>query len=436
MLNETHDPALRSWVPSTAADAADFPIQNLPFGRFVSPATGRPTLGVAIADAVLDLVAATAAGVLGGDAAEGVNACRDGWLNGLMALPARHASALRRDLSRALRADACIDKRLRACLFLRRGLRMLRPVDVRNFSDFYTSIHHARNCGRLRRPDNPVLPSFHAHPVAYHGRASTLSASGTAFHRPMGQFVRPGESMPVFEASQALDFECELGVYVGQGSALGERIALQDAPRHVFGFSLLNDWSARDLQVWESSPLGPFLSKSFVSTVGEWVVTAEAMAPFHVPAAPREEGVAPLLPCLDEAADRLQGGLSIDLEIRLRTAAMQRAGSAAMVLARPRFSDQYWTVGQMLAHQASNGCRLETGDLLGSGTVSGPTDDRLGCLLELTRAGQRSFMLPDGEERTYLEDGDEVVIAARSAAPGFVPIGFGACAGTVLPARR
>ena len=436
MLNETHDPALRSWVPASAADAADFPIQNLPFGRFVSPLTGRPTLGVAIADAVLDLVAATDAGVLGGAAAQGVRACRDGWLNGLMALPAGHASALRRDLSRALRADACIDRRLHACLFPRHGLTMLRPVDVRNFSDFYTSLHHARNCGQLRRPDNPVLPNFHAHPVAYHGRGSTLGASGTAFHRPMGQFLRPGESVPVFEASQALDFECELGVYVGQGSALGDRIALQNAPRHVFGFSLLNEWSARDLQAWESSPLGPFLSKSFFSTVGDWVVSAEAMAPFRVPAAPREQGAAPLLPCLDEASDRLRGGLSIDLEIRLRTPAMRRARSAPAVLARPRFADQYWTVGQMLAHQASNGCRLETGDLLGSGTVSGPTDERLGCLLELTRAGQRSVTLPNGEERTYLEDGDEVLISARSAAPGFVPIGFGACTGMVLPARH
>lgn len=434
MPNETHDPGLRTWVPATAQDAEDFPIQNLPFGRFVAAGGGSPAPCVAIGDAVLDLGAAVTVGALKGNAADAVRACADGWLNGLMALPAADASRLRLDLSRLLRANERVDDSLRSCLHPRRQVTLLKPVDVRNYADFFTSIHHARNSGRLKRPDNPLLPNFHSLPVAYHGRASTLVVSGTSFARPWGQYLAAGAAQPVFAPSAAIDFECELGIYVGRGNALGQRIPLEEAGHHVFGFSLLNDWSARDVQQWESAPLGPFLAKSFLSTLSPWVVTLEAMAPFRIPAAAREADAPRLLPHLSNPADRAAGGLAIDLEVRLLTQAMRQAGMPPVAVSRPRFKDQYWTPFQMLTHQTSNGCKVEPGDLLGSGTISGADAQALGCLMEMTLGGSQPITLANGERRSYLADGDEVRMSARCAADGYVPIGFGPCSGTLLPA--
>ncbi|PZQ78435.1 Fumarylacetoacetate (FAA) hydrolase family protein [Xylophilus ampelinus] len=434
-INETHDAQLRTWVPSTLPDAASFPIQNLPYGRFISPRSGRPAPCVAIGDSVLDLEAAVLAGALDGKAAEAVAACRLGWLNDLMALPRESTSALRLSLSRILRKDSRVSEALKACLSPRQEAHMLKPVDVRNFSDFFTSVNHARNSGKLKRPDNPLFANFHSLPVAYHGRASTLVVSGTEFARPMGQFLPEGSSQPVFKPSEAVDFECELGVYVGKGNALGERISLQDAPDHIFGFSILNDWSARDIQSWESAPLGPFLAKSFISTLSPWVVTLEALAPFRIPAAPREAGTPELLSHLNDPKDRAKGGLSLEFEVRLLTPTMRAAGEAATLISQPQFKDQYWTAFQMLTHQTSNGCVVETGDLLGTGTISGPNSAELGCLMELTLGGKRKILLPNGESRGYLEDGDELIISAQATAPSCVSIGFGRSTGRVLAAR-
>jgi fumarylacetoacetase len=353
-----------------------------------------------------------------------------------MALPRESASALRLNLSRLLREESSARGMLKTCLSPRSEVQMLKPVDVRNYSDFFTSVHHARNSGKLKRPDNPLFANFHTLPVAYHGRASTLVVSGTEFARPMGQFLPEGASQPVFKPSEAVDFECELGVYVGKGNALGQRIKLEDAPDHIFGFSILNDWSARDIQSWESAPLGPFLAKSFISTLSPWVVTLEALAPFRIPAATREAQAPELLSHLHDPKDRAKGGLSLEFEVRLLTPAMRAAGEPAALISRPHFKDQYWTAFQMLTHQASNGCTVETGDLLGSGTISGPNSAELGCLMELTIGGKRKIVLPNGESRGYLEDADELIISARATAPGFVSIGFGQSVGKVLSAQN
>lgn len=432
LLNDTHDPALRTWVGSHAADAACFPIQNLPFGRF-SVAGGVPRAGVAIGDCVLDLDAACDLGLLGAASSAVVRNCHDGWLNALMAAGNNAASQLRNELSMLLRTGAPRAGETRRCLHMRSDVCMLMPVDVRNFSDFYTSYFHADNGGKARRAEHVVAPNFHSLPNAYHGRASTLSVSGTNFQRPRGQTREADTDAASYRPTRALDFECELATYSGRGNPTGETISLQEAPDALFGFSLLNDWSARDIQAWESTPLGPFLSKSFISSVSPWIVTLEALAPFRVAAAARQPDAPPLLPYLNDETDRVRGGLDIRLEVLLRTQAMRASHLAPHVISRPRFKDQYWTVFQMVTHQASNGCRIVPGDLLGSGTISGPTRDELGCLMEITRAGKEVISLPSGEKRTYLEDGDEVILSARCERDGFVSIGFGTCIGRVLP---
>lgn len=432
-VNDSHDPNLTSWVPKTAPDSADFPVQNLPYGRFLSATSSKPAIGVAIGDAVLDLGAAVSRRLLSGTSAEAVQACTDGWLNGLMNLPSDQLSRLRLDISHLLSGGGRSHDMVRACLHPRSEITALKPVDIRNYSDFFTSIHHARNTGQIKRPDNPLLPNFHSLPVAYHGRASTISISGTDFARPWGQYVPTGSATPVYEPTQGLDFECELGIYVGRGNRPGQRIPLREADAHVFGFSLLNDWSARDIQQWEAMPLGPFLAKSFLSTVSPWIVTSEALAPFRIPAAARAPGSPELLPHLSDECDRIFGGLDIEFEVRLLTNGMRDSGLVPSVISRPKFKDQYWTPFQMLAHHTSNGCALETGDLIGSGTVSGPTTEELGCLLEITTGGRTAICLPNGEKRLYLQDGDEVTISARCQNPEFASIGFGQCTGTVTP---
>lgn len=432
LINPTHNPALRSWLPSANRADTEFPIQNLPLGVMVDGNTHQHRVVTGIGDQVLDICQALDLGVMTGLAAEAAEACRSGRLNELMGLGAAHASALRHALSAVLSSDSPHQDKLARCLRPQAEVRMTVPAQVGDFSDFFTSIHHATNSGRLARPDNPLLPNFKHLPVAYHSRVSSLVVSDTPCRRPSGQIKLAGESLPRYEPSRCLDFECEVGFYVGQGSALGSTVALEHAHQHIFGLSLLNDWSARDMQTWESQPLGPFLAKSFMSTLSPWIVTLEALAPFRVAAAGRGDDAPALLPYLSHEADRRWGGIDLSLHISLLSPAMREQGMAPHVISRPRFKDQYWTIFQMLTHQASNGCNLVPGDLFGSGTVSGPVQGELGCMKEITLDGRQPVVLPTGEERQYLQAGDEVCFHGTCEAPGFVSIGFGSCRGRVV----
>lgn len=434
-LDETHDARLSSWVAATDQDSIDFPIQNLPFGRVQLPGEERARIGVAIGDCILDLNRAMQEGLFPDLSPSLTEACKSEWLNGVMGHAPEELTHLRLAVSRRLRTGASDTASVEKCLVQRKTARLLLPSDVRNYSDFFTSIHHARNAAAINTPGGSLTANFHHLPLAYHGRCSTLSVSGTDFHRPFGQFKTTKQSSPGFGPSQALDFECELGIYVGQRTALGERVALKDAHRHIFGFCILNDWSARDVQAWETVPLGPFLGKNFITSLSPWVITLDAMAPFRIPATAREEDAPPLLPYLYEEEDRATGGLDVRFEVSIRSKLMRQESRPAFVISRPRFRDHYWTIFQMLTHQTANGCAILPGDVLGSGTVSGPIDSELGCIKEYTLGGQRPFTLPSGEIRTYLEDGDELCLSATCSRPGFASIGFGKCIGTVLPAR-
>lgn len=432
--DDTNDPALKSWLESANAADCDFPVQNLPLGMFrrhESREAGR--MCAAIGDRVADLRELRKRGLLKHRAGKAVDACRDGSLNGLMALGGGYARALRQELSRIFRAGSHAQGEAAACLVPMGEVEMVVPARIGNFTDFYTSITHATNAGKLFRPDNPLMPNFKSLPVAYHGRASSIAVSGTPCRRPLGQSKPKDAPAAVFGASRRLDFELEIGFYVGPGNALGEPIALDEAEEHVFGLCLVNDWSARDIQAWEYVPLGPFLGKSFLTTVSPWVVTLEALAPFRTAAA-RPESDPPPLGYLSSAADRKRGGLDITVEVYLQTQRMREQGLAPARIARAPFAGQYWTIFQMLAHHASNGCNLLAGDLLASGTISGTDEGAQGCLLEMTAGGSRSFALPGGESRTWLEDGDEVIFRGRGERPGAARIGFGECRGRVAPA--
>ena len=431
-LDETHDPARRSWVESANAPENEFPVQNLPFGVFRPGPDARPRVGVAIGDQILDLAAAASA--FDGLAAEAARAGAASALNGLMSLGPRAWSALRLALSRGLSA-AHGDAGLQAQLTPMAQAKIDMPVAIANFSDFFASLFHATNTGRAFRPDNPVLPNYKYVPVAYHGRASSVRPSGTPVRRPRGQRKRANETEPSYGPSRNLDFELELGFYVGVPSELGDTIPIGQAAGHIFGFCLLNDWSARDIQGWEAQPLGPFLAKSFATTVSPWVVTAEALAPFRTAAFARPQSEPQPLPHLDDAEDRAQGGLAVTLEAYIASAAMRRARTAPLLLARTSCANLYWTVAQMLAHHASNGCNLQLGDLIGSGTVSGPEKSSWGSLLELSARGSEPIALPGGETRSFIEDGDEIIFRGFAAKPGYPRIGFGECRALVVPAE-
>lgn len=431
-LDGTHDPALRSWVESANDDSSDFPIQNLPFGVFRSDEGAR--VGVAIGDRVVDLAAAHERGVLAGVADDAALFC--GPLDALMAAGPTVRRALRRRLSELLRAGGGAAGRARAAvpLVALADVELLVPTSVPDYSDFYAGIEHALNVGRMLRPDEPLLPNYKHVPIAYHGRASSVVVSGTPVRRPLGQTKPDDAAAPRFGPTRALDYELEVAMWVGPGNPLGEPIPIARAEDHLFGLGLLNDWSARDVQTWEYRPLGPFLAKSFATTVSPWVVTLEALAPFRAPTYERAPEDPRPLPYLSADEDHARGGFDLLLEALLRTPRMREQGLEPVRLSCVSFRQMYWTPAQMLTHHASNGCNLRPGDLLGSGTVSGSTADSRGCLLELTQRGARRVRLPTGEERSFLEDGDEVVLRGCCRRPGFVRIGLGECRGTILPA--
>jgi fumarylacetoacetase len=431
----THDVVRRSWVDGANHPECDFPLQNLPYGVFRTAADPAPRLGTAIGERILDLRAAGAAGLLPASAASAGAAPT---LNALMAAGPAVWHELRVRLSELLGADTCEGERrlqVQACLVPLRGAEMLLPAQIGDYTDFYASIHHATNVGSMFRPENPLLPNYKWVPIGYHGRGSSIQASGTQVRRPSGQVKSAEMPAPVFGPCRNLDYELELGAFVGPGNRLGERIPLAQADRHLFGVVLLNDWSARDIQTWEYQPLGPFLAKNFATTISPWVVTLEALAPFRGPVPARPAGDPAPLPYLTHPDDAADGAIDLTLDVSLLTAQMRLTGAPPYRLSRGNFSTMYWTLGQMLAHHASNGCNLCPGDLLGSGTVSGPTKESRGCMLELTWRGTDPVRLPNGEERRFLADGDEVILRGFAERPGARRIGFGECRGTILPAN-
>ena len=434
-LDQTHEPALRSWVPSAVRPGTAFPLQNLPLGVFRRKGSSeRPRIGIAIGDEILDLNRAVAVGALGSLEGALRDAAQATSLNPLMALGRPAASSLRLAVHALLREDSAQPRPPEECLLPIEESELLLPATVGDYSDFYASIHHATNVGSMFRPEQPLLPNYKWVPIGYHGRASSIVVSGTPVRRPVGQLKDDAADSPALQPTRALDYECEVGAWVGRGNALGVPVPIADAEEHLFGLCLVNDWSSRDVQRWEYQPLGPFLSKSFATTVSPWVVTLDALTPFRVPRSTRPAGDPEPLPYLDAPADRERGGFAIELEVLLASERMRAAGIEPQRLSRSAFAGMYWTLGQLLAHHASNGCNLRPGDLLASGTVSGPEKENRGCLLELTWRGTEPVVLPTGEARRFLEDGDEVTLRGTCSREGYVTIGLGESRGVVRPA--
>ena len=428
-INETHDSSLQSWVDSANTPDADFPIQNLPVGVFRRCGTSEPFRGgVAIGSMVVDLPAAVAAGVFDGDALDAARAAGEPSLNTFMAQGRASWSALRLALSRALRDGSSARAALEPLLVDQADIEMTVPARIGDYTDMYTSVYHATNIGKLFRPDNPLMPNFKWLPVGYHGRASSIDVSGQQFPRPRGQMMPPGASEPVFGPCQRLDYELEIGIWVGKGNSIGHPVAIDAADEHVFGLCLLNDWSARDIQAWEYQPLGPFLAKNFASTISPWIVTMEALEPYRVAWSRPADDPQPL-PYLESTGNRKRGGIDITIESWL-----QPRGRAETRLSHSSFKHSYWSIAQMVAHHTVGGCNLQPGDLIGSGTQSGPDASEAAALIELTAGGKSPVSLAGGEQRTFLEDGDTVTLRAWCGGNGGPRIGFGSCAGTVLPA--
>lgn len=430
-IDFTHDGTLSSWVPAANAHAA-FPVQNLPLGIFSSPGSDVRRGGVAIGDSILELAAV--ADLLQGTAREAALAGRAQTLNNLFALGHDAMVALRQGLSRLL-TDTAQQTAVSQALYPAAECKMHLPFAIGDYTDFYTGIRHAENVGRMLRPDNPLLPNYKYVPIGYHGRASSIRVSPTDVRRPWGQIKAPDVAVPVMAPTARLDYELEMAVWVGQGNELGAPIAIGAAADHIGGYSLLNDWSARDVQAWEYQPLGPFLAKSFQSNISPWVVTTEALAPFQVAQAARLDGDPAPLAYLTDTADQANGALSITMEVHLQTAAMRAAGQSPVRLSSGSMTNMYWTVAQLITHHASNGCNLAPGDMLGTGTLSGAEPGSWGSLMEITRGGSEPLALPSGETRSFLEDGDKVIISAFAERDGFARIGFGECSARVLAAR-
>ena len=432
------DPNRRSWIDSANIPGNGFPLQSLPFCIFVTDDfRPRPRPGIGIGDQVLDLHILVRSGLLGTQLPAFVAGCSARSLNLLMSWPPSAHAALRARLTALLdeSADAATRATVRAALTPMSEATLLKPVHPPSYTDFYASIHHARRVGRLFRPDNPLLPNYKHLPIGYHGRASSVVVSGTPIRRPRGQ-TRPVQPdvIPTFGPTRFLDYELEVALYITGGNPLGEPIPIADAAGHIFGLSLLNDWSARDVQSWEYQPLGPFLGKSFATSVSPWVVPMAALAPFRVPAATRPPGDPPPLPYLFDETDQTAGALDLTLEVLILTAAMRAANQPPHRLSQSNLVDLYWTPAQLIAHHTSNGCNLVPGDLLATGTVSGPDEGSASCLLELTQNGARPVQFPNGETRTALEDGDEVILRGFCSREGFPKISLGECRGTIIPA--
>ncbi|TYK69205.1 MULTISPECIES: fumarylacetoacetase [Comamonas] len=434
-LNETHDAGLQSWVASANTGSSDFPIQNLPFAVFRRKRSSEAFRGgVAIGDQVLDMAAVRDAKALDADVQAQVAAAAQGQLNSLMAMGPAAWSALRLALSRALRAGAAREAALKACLVPQADVEYSVPAQVGDYTDFYTSVHHATNVGKLFRPTNPLMENYKWVPIGYHGRASSIRISGVDFKRPNGQLKAPDVD-PVLKPCNRLDYELEMGIYAGTANAWGEAVDIEDADRHIFGLCLLNDWSARDVQAWEYQPLGPFLSKNFATSISPWIVTLEALEPYRTAFVRPSDDPQPL-PYLSSEANSQRGALDVQLTVAIQTEKMRADGKAAEQITRTSYRHAYWTMAQLIAHHTVNGCDLQPGDLLGTGTLSGPTMDQAGALLEITEGGKKPLSLSNGETRTFLLDGDAVVFTGWCEKPGAARIGFGECRATVLPAHQ
>lgn len=418
-IDETHDLSLQSWVESANNRNVDFPIQNLPFGRYRPAGSDEGfKVGVAIGDMILDL--------------QGTGLADSPSMNALMALDVEKRLQMRRAISRGLALNSSQQKSWSKLLTPQCEAEMAVPCQIGDYTDFYTGIHHATSVGKLFRPDQPLMPNYKWVPIGYHGRASSIHVSGQAFRRPQGQTKAPDATEPAFGPSRRLDYELELGYFVGQGNQLGQPVPIANAEDHLFGVTLLNDWSARDIQAWEYQPLGPFLSKNFATTISPWIVTMEALAPFRAPLVRPNDDPQPL-PYLDSEANRNAGVLDITLEVLIQTQKMATAGIAPERLTIGNAAAAaYWTAAQLIAHHTVNGCNLLSGDLLGSGTLSGPAPNEAGSLLELTEGGKKSIELTNGEQRTFLEDGDTLILRGWCERPGAARIGLGEARGTVL----
>ena len=428
-LNETHDPSLTSWVES--AGTSDFPIQNLPFSIFRRQASDDEFRGgVAIGDQVIDLKAVVTSGLVTGIAMEAAAAASKSTLNKLMALGPDYWSALRLALSQGLRTGSEQESRIRDCLTPQIEVEYALPCTIGDFTDFFASIHHATKASGVYRPDNPLPPNYKWIPICYHGRSSSIEVSGASIYRPSGQ-ARPDKVQPPHVAPTArLDHELELGFYVGPGNARGQSVGIDDAENHIFGVSLLNDWSARDIQAWETRPLGPFLGKNFATTVSPWVITMEALAPYRTSFSRESDDPSPL-DYLTSAANSASGAIDISLEVLLQTSRMRQDGLPPERIGVSNFVDCYWTLSQLVAHHTVNGCNLLPGDLLGSGTQSGPKREESGCMLELTTGGRNPIALSNGESRGFLEDGDTIVLRGWCEREGATRIGLGELRDTI-----
>ncbi len=441
-INETHDINLKSWMESANHPNTDFPLQNLPFCFFYEPQnTNRERLGFAIGDSILDFDACWQQGLFGNKESEKYKSLEDFTYDislnrGVENTNSKIIESIRHSLIEALseNADELTRKIVERNLFPISEVEFLVPFEIGDYTDFYCSIFHATNVGAMFRPDNPLLPNYKYVPIGYHGRASSIVVSGTAIKRPKGQNRADAEVSPIYIPAKNLDYEMEVGFFVGQGNNLGETIPIEKAEAHIFGLCLVNDWSARDIQAWEYQPLGPFLAKNFATTISPFVVTMEALAPFRVAAFERDADDPQPLPYLQSEHNQQFGGFDINLEVYLQTEKMRAENIGPFMLSRSNMKDLYWTIGQMLAHHASNGCNLNTGDLMATGTVSGKEKHERGCLLEMTWRGKEPIELPNGEQRRFLEDGDEIIMKGYCEREGFRRIGFGECRGMILPA--
>ena len=436
-LNHTHDAGARSWVATANTEDTDFPIQNLPYAVFRRTGSPQPFRGgVAIGDQVLDMAALSARQLLEGLALDAARAAALPALNDFFALGGTAWRALRHAVFALLCDDtpAATVKLVRECLVPQAEVEYTLPARIGDYTDFYTSIDHALNISRLMNPEGDVTPNFRWIPTAYHGRVSTIGISGQRFHRPMGQTMAPGAKAPTYHACARLDYELELGIWIGEGNAAGEAIPLERAEEHIFGICLLNDWSARDIQFWEMAPLGPFLAKNFATTISPWIVTMEALAPYRQ-AWTRPANEPQPLAYLESSANRESGAIDIRLEVWLESQKARNEGSGPSRLSRTSFRHQYWSVAQMVAHHTVGGCSLNPGDLFGSGTISGPGPGEAGAIIELARAAQDPVTLANGEQRGFLEDGDAVLLRGWCEKPGHARIGFGESRGMVLPAK-